>query len=64
MVSDMMDKAIVNVKVVCILSLYSNTMTTCLYNCFEIESVNLDILLLDRKEKVRGIEQVDLLRVR
>ncbi len=35
----------------------------CLHNCFEIELVNLGILLLDRKEKVGGIEQTDLLRI-
>ncbi len=35
----------------------------CLYDCFEVESVNLDIFLFDRKEKVGGIEQADLFRV-
>ncbi len=35
----------------------------CLYDCFEIESVNLNILLLDRKEKVGDIEQMDLFKI-
>ncbi len=35
----------------------------CLYDCFEIEPVNLDIFFFDRKEKVGGIEQADLLRI-
>ncbi len=36
----------------------------CLHDCFEVELVNLDTLLFDRKKKIKSIEQMDLLRIR